>query len=350
MLVEGMMVSDPLSLTAGVGEWPSEVAYQAVHAELMATEGGRNFLAEYARRNLDPDTRKFVSTVARLESAMRDHHVKQISATMFQGLTELARAIEQSEAIFSAGGDTAANDLLAIERIQDIGMALRRRDVEPALCDALELAVREIGDARVRSNAAAAGMSSTASLLRDLSVLVNDFIALHDSATSLGTELPAASDARHKEPRLDKDASCDDAEALLNTAAEKTADDETQGDTDAGRFDHTVDEAAIDSRGANVFGPEYGASQSYGFSVLPPGSDGDLQVSLERESGAQFAPQLESVPKITNTSSEQEAQAENALPHDILRPMEPATQRAPQSESLRAILALSEAELIALFA
>jgi hypothetical protein len=83
--------------------------------------------------------------------------------------------------------------------------------------------------------------------------------------------------------------------------------------------------------------------------VLPPGSDGDLQVSLERESGAQFAPQLESVPKITNTSSEQEAQAENALPHDILRPMEPATQRAPQSESLRAILALSEAELIALF-
>src|SRR5580704_10354509 len=207
MLVEGMMVSDPLSLTAGVGEWPSEVAYQAVHAELMATEGGRNFLAEYARRNLDPDTRKFVSTVARLESAMRDHHVKQISATMFQGLTELARAIEQSEAIFSAGGDTAANDLLAIERIQDIGMALRRRDVEPALCDALELAVREIGDARVRSNAAAAGMSSTASLLGDLSVRVKDLIALCDSANSPGTAVCAAKNGRHEEATLDEHAS-----------------------------------------------------------------------------------------------------------------------------------------------
>ena len=343
------MVSDPLSLSAGVGESQTEAAYQAVHAELMATEGGRNFLAEYACRNLDPDTRKFASSVARLELAMRDHHVQQISATMFQGLTELARAIQQSEAIFSAGGDTAANDLLAIERIQDIGMALRRRDVEPALCDALEQAAREIGDAIVRSNAAAAGMSSTASLLRDLSVLVNDFIALHDSAASPGTELPAASDARRKESRLDKRASRDDTEALPNTAAEKTADDETQGDTDAGRFDHTADDAPVDSRGANVFGPEYGASQSNGFSVLPQGSDSDLQASLERESGARFAPQLESVPKITNTSSEQEAQAENALPHNTLRPMEPATQRAPQSESLRAILALSEAELIALF-
>ena len=78
------MASDLLSLPDVLGESPSEADYQAVHAELMATERGRNFLTEYASRNLDPDTRKLVSTVARLESAMRDHQAPQISAAMFQ--------------------------------------------------------------------------------------------------------------------------------------------------------------------------------------------------------------------------------------------------------------------------
>ena len=57
-------------------------------------------------------------------------------------------------------------------------MALRRRDVEPALCDALDEAAREIGDAMVRGNAAMVGKSSSASLLRDLMERVNDLIAL----------------------------------------------------------------------------------------------------------------------------------------------------------------------------
>lgn len=92
-----------LSLPDLLGEPRSETDYQAVHAELMATKHGRDFLAEYARRNLDPETRKFVSTMARLELAMRDHQVPQISATMLQGLGDLARAIEQSEAVFGSG-------------------------------------------------------------------------------------------------------------------------------------------------------------------------------------------------------------------------------------------------------
>jgi hypothetical protein len=343
------MTSDPLSLSDVLDEPRGEAAYQAVHAELMATERGRNFLTEYARRNLDPDTRKFVSIVARLESATRDHHVRQISVTTFQGLTELARAIEQSEPIFSATGDSAASNLFAVERIQDIGMALRRRDVEPALCDALELAVREIGDATVRSNAAAAGMSSTASLLGDLLVRVKDLIALCDSANSPGTAVSAAKNGRHEEATLDEHASLHDTEPLLSIAAEKTADDETPGDIVAERFDHTADESPAESHGEDVFGTEHVGSQSNGFSVSPPVSDGKLQPSLEHESGARFAPQLEPVPEITATSSRQEAGAETVLPPDILRPMEPAIQRAPQSALLRAILALSEEELIALF-
>ena len=236
------MANDPLSLPDLLGEPRSETDYQAVHAELMATKHGRDFLAEYARRNLDPETRKFVSTMARLESAMRDHQVPQISATMLQGLGDLARAIEQSEAVFLAAGDSAANDFLAVQRIQDIGMALRRRDVEPALCDALDEAAREIGDAMVRGNAAMVGKLSSASLLRDLRERVNDLIAFCESATSPGTNEHDGDDSQHETATFDERKSRDDAGPLFAIATEKTANDESRGAIDAMRFDNTRNE------------------------------------------------------------------------------------------------------------
>jgi hypothetical protein len=56
----------------------------------------------------------------------------------------------------------------AVERIADVAMALRMRDVDSALCDALDASVREVGDAVVRHEAAATGALSAAALLRDV--------------------------------------------------------------------------------------------------------------------------------------------------------------------------------------
>ncbi len=342
------MPNDPLSLPPDVlDESPGEAAYQAVHAVLMATEQGRNFVTEYARRNLDPDTRKFVSTVERLKSAVRGQHVPQISATMFQYLKELARTIERSEAIFLAAGDSAANELLAVERIQDICMALRRRDVEPALCDALEASAREIGDAMVRNNAAA-GASSIPSLLRDLSVRVNDVVALYNSVISLDAEDRVGENAPREEATIDECVSANDAKALLSIAAEKTADDETGGDSGAERLDHTADESPADADGAVAFCTDRAGSQLDELALPLPAPEGEAQASPEQESGAELEPPFDAVAHITN-KPENDAGAEMVVPTDTLRPAEPATQRAPQSESLRAILALSEEELMALF-
>ena len=342
------MANNSLSLPDLLGEPRSETDYQAVHAELMATKHGRDFLAEYARRNLDPETRKFVSTMARLESAMRDHQVPQISATMLQGLGDLARAIEQSEAVFLAAGDSAANDFLAVQRIQDIGMALRRRDVEPALCDALDEAAREIGDAMVRGNAAMVGKLSSASLLRDLRERVNDLIAFCKSATSPGTNEHDGDDSQHETATFDERKSRDDAGPLFAIATEKTANDESRGAIDAMRFDNTRNESPTDSHGVDVCGTGCVSPQPDGVSPPWPVPDAEAQARPEQGSSAGFEPQRDAVPQIT-AKPEQPVGAEVALPPDILPPMEPATQRAPQSDSLRAILSLSEEELIALF-
>jgi hypothetical protein len=49
-----------------------------------------------------------------------------------------------------------------------VAMALRMREVDGALCDTLEASVREVGDAIVRNDAAAARALSAATLLADL--------------------------------------------------------------------------------------------------------------------------------------------------------------------------------------
>ncbi len=227
------MANDPLSVSDVLTESPNEADYQAVYAELMATERGRNFLAAHNSSHLHSDTRVLLSMVARLEAAMRDKLAQEIPVALFRGLTDLARAIEQSQAVLSSSSISVANDLLAVERIQDIGMALRRRDVEPALCDALEVAAREVGDAIVRSNAASAGMVSTASLLSDLSASVTNLIALFNSAKSLGAKAPAA---REEVPRndaaFDERATAERIETLPSSAFEQAANNETLSGTD----------------------------------------------------------------------------------------------------------------------
>jgi hypothetical protein len=342
------MASDLSSLPNVLGESPSEADYQAVHAALMATERGRNFLTEYANRNLDPDARNLVGTIARLESAMRDHQAPQIPDAMFRSLVEATQAFEQSGAIFSASGGSTANDLHAVEHIQDICMALRRRDVEPALCDALERSAREIGDAMVRGNAAAIGASSAASLLRDLLARVHELVGFYDSAISLGAHQPADGDVWREGAIFDEPAVHDDAKPLLGIAAEKPADDETRGDIDAEWFDHTADVSPADASSAGALGSDRVSSQHDEPSPRLTASAPESQASHERESGVRFEPQFDTGPEIT-TKTEESVEAETMLPRGILRPVEPAIQCAPQSESLRAILALSEEELIALF-
>lgn len=172
------MPSDPLPLPDILATPSNEADYEAVHAEVMATERGRRFLAEYANRNRHPDAHRLVSTIARLEAVMHDDPHPQIPAALARGLANLATTIEQIEAFLLAGGTSAPDVHFAVERIQDIAMALRQREVEAALCDTLEAAIREVGDALVSNDAAAGHAVSAAALLGDVARRVNDMIAL----------------------------------------------------------------------------------------------------------------------------------------------------------------------------
>jgi hypothetical protein len=173
-----MMSNDRLPLPDIFAEPPNDADYQAFYAELTATERGRNFLTEYARRSRHPDTHMLVSTIGRLDAAMRDDPPREVTAAFTRGLADLAAAIEQVAAVLAASESTAADGLFAAERIQDIVLALRRHQVEAALCDALEAAIREVSDAIVGNNAAANRAASAAALLRDLARHVNDMIAV----------------------------------------------------------------------------------------------------------------------------------------------------------------------------
>ena len=275
------MANDPLSVSDVLTESPNEADYQAVYAELMATERGRNFLAAHERSHLHSGTRKLLSTVARLEAAMRDNPAQEIPVTLFRGLTDLARAIAQSQAVLSASSISVANDLLAVERIQDIGMALRRRDVEPALCDALEVAAREVGDAMVRSNAASAGMLSTASLLSDLSASVTNLIALFDSAKSPGAKVPAArEEVSRDDAAFDEHATTERIESLPSSASGQAAEDETPSSTDAERFHLTVGESATDADSAGSVKLALIRSPLGELPLTSPLPEGEVQASL----------------------------------------------------------------------
>jgi hypothetical protein len=92
-------------------------------------------------------------------------------------LAGLAAVIEQLEALIAPDAAPAPDGSAAIERIADIAFVLHERDVEPSLCDALDAAVREIGESGRLESATARRAQEAAALLRGLSDRVNALMA-----------------------------------------------------------------------------------------------------------------------------------------------------------------------------
>jgi hypothetical protein len=196
------MSNDPLPLPDILAAPPGDAQeacdandeeYAAIYAEIAATERGRWFLSEYVKRHRGADTQRLVGSLARAEAAVRGDAPAELPAAFARNLADLAAAIGQVEAVIAAGAAPAADGLAASERIQDIAFALREREIDAALCDALETALYELGEAFAHSDAAAERAQSAAALLRGLQASVSTMIAL--AAAS-----PAAEPARVAEP------------------------------------------------------------------------------------------------------------------------------------------------------
>ena len=93
-------------------------------------------------------------------------------------LAQLAAAIGQVEAVIAAGGGPAAGGLAASERIQEIAFALREGETDSVLCEALESALFDLGEAFAQHDAAAERAQSAAALLRGLRASISAMIAL----------------------------------------------------------------------------------------------------------------------------------------------------------------------------
>ncbi|HUZ33650.1 MAG TPA: hypothetical protein VMV19_16340 [Xanthobacteraceae bacterium] len=206
------MSSDPLPVPDNSTPPREDADYEAVHAVLAATARGRKFLTEYVARRDPADTRKPADSVGGLEAAIRDNLASQGSHAFVRGLAELVVAIEQIGAGLASNRRLSTDTHFAVELIQDIAMALRQRDVEATLCDGLDAAIREVGDAIVRSDAAEARADDAAVQLRELARRIADMTAAATaSVASVGDEAPVAEngsmptldviEARHPLPR-----------------------------------------------------------------------------------------------------------------------------------------------------
>jgi hypothetical protein len=136
------MANEPLALSEILARLPDEADFDTACAALMATERGREFLAEYARRNRHADTQMVVSALARVEAAMRGEPAPQTALA----LPEIASEVERIGAGL-AGGKTVDDISAAIERIHDVAFMLHERPVEQSMRDAFDDAIRILSDA-----------------------------------------------------------------------------------------------------------------------------------------------------------------------------------------------------------
>ena len=182
------MSSDPQSNVAP--QVPSQTDYEAIHAELMATQLGRWFLIEYATRHRHADTHMLLGAMARVESAVRGDAPPRVPAAVLAELSDVAGALGRIEAELAAGLPEASDGVGAAERIQDVAFTLREREFDTSLSDALEAAIRDLYGAVARRDVAAERARSVAALLRDLKSRVAGLIELAlasggDEASSL---------------------------------------------------------------------------------------------------------------------------------------------------------------------
>ena len=163
------MSSDPLPLPEIWSDLPKGDTYESARTEFVANGRSGLVLIEYASSFVQSDPQPVVLP-DRARRAARGERTRDEPppAALAKGLADLTAIVTQAEALLRAQGTLKGDVHFAVERIHDVAMGLRMRDVDTALCDTLEASVREVGDAVVRHEAAATGALARPRLLRDV--------------------------------------------------------------------------------------------------------------------------------------------------------------------------------------
>jgi hypothetical protein len=184
------MPNEPLALPEHLAGLPDAADYDVVLAAIMASERGRRFLSEFAKRNRNADTTMVVAAIARVEAAIRGDAAPQAAAAGTGDLVEIAAAVDRIAAAIAAGTTRTSDTAAAIERIQDIAFMLHERPLEATLRDSFDAAVRELATAAARIDADA----DATALLHTLASRVREMIAARLSSAPAADFLQGAAD------------------------------------------------------------------------------------------------------------------------------------------------------------
>lgn len=137
-------------------------AYETIAATICASERGRWFLAEYARRNRAADTDMLLGAITRLEQTVTAERGHEAFGHLRGNLVDMADAISRTKAEIAAinaanteqtrlsqaslaldaivrATEQATSDILgSAEAIQEAAWTLRERGADAAACDALD--------------------------------------------------------------------------------------------------------------------------------------------------------------------------------------------------------------------
>jgi hypothetical protein len=137
----------------------AEGDFDAICETVKASERGRWFLEEYARRNRNADTAQVLAAIGRIEGVVRDSRDREAYQSVRADLLDMARTIavtradvaeskveaapevkSESEPPAAAGSDV----FTMAERIQDVAWTMRERGLDPRTCEQIEALARTI--------------------------------------------------------------------------------------------------------------------------------------------------------------------------------------------------------------
>jgi uncharacterized protein YoxC len=240
------MSSDPLPLPEIWSDLPKGDTYESARTEFVANGRSGLVLIEYASSFVQSDPQPVVRPIERAEQLAASERVPTLApAALAKGLADLTAIVTQAEALLRAQGTLKGDVHFAVERIHDVAMALRMRDVDTALCDTLEASVREVGDAVVRHEAAATGALSAAALLRDVMHRIEDLAVVASRMNAPDADPLVRPSARESEATIEVMAVVTKTEAIIEEPAPVASEAEATIDTSAPVV--TEAEAAIDT-------------------------------------------------------------------------------------------------------
>lgn len=154
------MADDANALTTQPERVLTEADYEAICATVMQTARGRWFLAEYARRNRNADTRMVLDAVERIEAAMArtpqptpvDHAPVDHGPAI---ATAMAKARARAAEIAGCTGDAAAIVQESVQALREITWTLREWGTDSGLCDQLDSHVTAIAESSEAATRAA---------------------------------------------------------------------------------------------------------------------------------------------------------------------------------------------------